>query len=49
MLKRYTLYLTAIVNCPTPKPVTELKAFLGIMNHYGKFIYTYICIPFINC
>ena len=37
MLKRYTLYLTAIANCPTPKAITELKACLGIMNYYGKF------------
>jgi len=28
----------AIVNAPSPKNVTELKSFLGLVNYYGKFI-----------
>ena len=28
----------AIVNAPAPKSVTELKAILGLVNYYAKFI-----------
>ena len=30
--------IKAITNASVPKTVTELKAFLGLMNYYGKFI-----------
>ena len=30
--------IEAISNASTPKNVTELKAFLGLLNYYGKFI-----------
>lgn len=28
----------AIVNAPRPKDLTELRAFLGLLNYYGKFL-----------
>ena len=28
----------AIKEAPTPKNVSELRAFLGIINYYGKFL-----------
>ena len=28
----------AIVNAPKPRNVTELRAYLGLLNYYGKFI-----------
>ena len=30
--------LKAIVKAPTPKNVTELRSFLGLVNYYGKFL-----------
>ena len=30
--------MDAIVNAPNPKNVTELRAYLGLLNYYGKFI-----------
>ena len=30
--------IDAIVNAAHPKSLTELKAFLGLLNYYGKFI-----------
>ena len=30
--------IEAIVNAPTPKNVTELRSFLGLLNYYGRFI-----------
>ena len=30
--------IEAIINASTPTSITELKAFLGLMNYYGKFI-----------
>ena len=33
----------AIVNAPSPKNVTELRSFLGLVNYYGKFIKN--CLP----
>ena len=30
--------IDAIVNAARPKSLTELKAFLGLLNYYGKFI-----------
>ena len=30
--------IEAIVSAPHPKTVTELKAFLGLVNYYSKFI-----------
>ena len=30
--------INAIVNAARPKSLTELKAFLGLLNYYGKFI-----------
>ena len=31
--------IDAIVKAPRPRTVTELKAFLGLLNYYGKFIH----------
>ena len=28
----------AVVDAPAPRNVTELRAFLGMVNHYGKFL-----------
>ncbi|XP_060742372.1 uncharacterized protein K02A2.6-like [Tachysurus vachellii] len=30
--------VTAIQNAPSPKTVTELKAYLGLLNYYNKFL-----------
>ena len=30
--------IDAITKAPAPTSITELKAFLGLMNYYGKFI-----------
>ena len=30
--------LQAIVDAPTPKDVTQLKSFLGLVNYYSKFL-----------
>jgi hypothetical protein len=30
--------IQAIINCPTPRTLTELKGFLGICSYYRKFI-----------
>ena len=30
--------LKAIIDAPTPKNVTELRSFLGLLNYYGRFI-----------
>ena len=30
--------VTCIKQAPTPSTVTELKAFMGLLNYYGKFI-----------
>ena len=30
--------LEAIVKAPAPKSITELKAFIGLMNYYSKFV-----------
>lgn len=30
--------VSAIVNAPTPKDITQLRSFLGLLNYYGKFI-----------
>ncbi len=30
--------LDAIVKAPTPKNITELGSFLGLINYYGRFI-----------
>ena len=30
--------LKAIVDAPTPKNITELRSFLGLLNYYGKFL-----------
>ena len=30
--------IAAIVNAPRPHNITTLKAFLGLLNYYGKFI-----------
>ena len=30
--------VTAIVEAPPPKNVSELKLFLGMVNYYGKFL-----------
>ena len=30
--------LDAILNAPTPKNVQQLRAFLGLLNYYGKFL-----------
>ena len=31
--------IDAIAKAPRPQTVTELKAFLGLLNYYGKFIH----------
>lgn len=33
-----TVKVEAIVNAPEPKDVTQLRAFLGLINYYGRFI-----------
>ena len=30
--------IEAIVNAPSPKNVTELRSYLGLLNYYGRFI-----------
>lgn len=30
--------ITAITNVPPSKDVTKLRSFLGMVNHYGKFV-----------
>ena len=30
--------IDAVLNAPTPKNVTELKAFLGMLNYYHRFL-----------
>ena len=30
--------IDAILNAPTPKNVTEVKAFLGMLNYYHRFL-----------
>ena len=30
--------LKAIIDAPTPKNITELRSFLGLLNYYGKFL-----------
>ena len=30
--------INAVLNAPTPKNFTELKAFLGILNYYHRFL-----------
>ena len=35
--------MTAIINWPRPKNVTDVRSFLGVTNHYHKFIYK--CAP----
>ena len=37
-LKPTTSKVKAILDAPPPKSVSELKAFLGLVNYYGKFL-----------
>ena len=37
--------IDAVLNAPTPKNVTELKAFLGMLNYYHRFLDRMSTIP----
>ena len=30
--------IEAIVNCPTPRNVTDVRSFMGLARHYRRFI-----------
>ena len=38
--------IKAIMQAPIPHNVTELKAFLGLINYYGKFCWIYLQLKF---
>ena len=42
VLKPSDAKLEAISKAPIPKNVSELKAFLGLVNYYGKFFITFV-------